>query len=301
MRVFGLFMAIAVAVTPAHAAELTGTLKKIKDANKIVLGVRDSGPPFSYIDNNQRYIGYSLDICSHVVDAIKKEIDAPNLRVEMIPVVSSTRIPLVTNGTVDLECGSTTNNADRQKQVTFSNSHFVTASRFASKKANNLRTIDDLKGKSVVSVAGSTNIVQLNKVNTERKLGLSIQAAKDTVEAFLLLETDRAAAFVIDDVQLAVLIALSKDPPAYVVSEEAFGLPDPAGMMMRRDDAPFKAVVNRATADLYTSPAMKGIYDKWFTSPVPPKGINFNFPMPKEVKHAFEHPSDSPDPHAYQD
>lgn len=300
IRLVSLIAALAIAAGPASAADLTGTLKKIKDSNKIVLGVRDGGPPFSYIDNNQKYVGYTIDICSKIVDAVKKEIDAPDLKVEMNPVTSSSRIPLMGNGTIDLECGSTTNNPERQRQVTFTNAHFVTASRFASKKSQNIKSIDDLKGKSVVSVSGSTNIIQLNKINAERKLGLNIQAAKDTVEAFLLLETDRAAAFVMDDVQLSILIALSKDPAAYTISEEAFGPPEPYGIMLRRNDEPFKAVVDRATADLYRSPEMKAIYDKWFLSPVPPRGINYNFPMPVELKRVFENPTDSPDPAKYK-
>ncbi|ACL61541.1 amino acid ABC transporter substrate-binding protein [Methylobacterium nodulans] len=304
MRIFGMILAMAlampVAAAPTGAGELTGTLKKIKDSNRIVLGVRDGGPPFSYIDNDQKYVGYTIDICDKIIDAIKKEINAPTLQVEMNPVTSSTRIPLMTNGTIDLECGSTTNNPERQKQVTFTNAHFVTTSRFASKKAQNINKIDDLKGKTVVSVAGSTNLVQINKVNSERKLGLTIQAAKDTVEAFLLLETDRAAAFVMDDVQLSILIALSKDPAAYTISEDAFALPEPYGIMLRRNDEPFKAVVDRATADLYRSPEIAAIYKKWFESPVPPKGINYRFPMPAELRRAFEHPTDSPDPASYK-
>jgi glutamate/aspartate transport system substrate-binding protein len=300
-RLLTLLCAAVLAVGPAAADELTGTLKKVKDANRIVLGVRDGGPPFSYIDNNQKYVGYAIDICSKVVEAVKKEIDAPNLQVDMLPVISSTRIPLMTNGTIDLECGSTTNNAERQKQVSFTNSHFVTASRFASKKSRGLTTIEDLKGLPVVSVAGSVNVIQINKVNAERKLGLTIQPAKDTVEAFLMLESDRAAAFVMDDVQLSVLIALSKDPAAYTISQDAFGPPEPYGIMLRKGDTPFKAVVDRATADLYKSPEIVAIYKKWFESPVPPKGLNYNFPMPAELKHAFAHPTDSPDPAAYQD
>ncbi|KAA0121283.1 amino acid ABC transporter substrate-binding protein [Methylobacterium sp. P1-11] len=300
-RWLGVAFAAALLIGSASAGELSGTLKKVKDSNKIVLGVRDGGPPFSYIDDDQKYVGYAIDICGKIVDAVKKELDAPNLRVEMIPITSSTRIPLMTNGTIDLECGSTTNNAERQKQVAFTNSHFVTASRFASKKAQAIKTIDDLKGKSIVSVAGSVNIVQIAKVNAERKLAMNVQGAKDTVEAFLMLESDRSAAFVMDDVQLSVLIALSKNPVAYTISDEAFGPPEPYGIMLRKNDEPFKALVDRTTADLYKSPEMTAIYSKWFESPVPPKGINYNFPMSAEVKHAFAHPTDSPDPAAYKD
>lgn len=297
----GVTLAVALLAGSASAGELTGTLKKVKDANKIVLGVRDGGPPFSYIDNDQKYVGYAIDICGKIVDAVKKELEAPDLRVEMIPITSSTRIPLMTNGTIDLECGSTTNNADRQKQVAFTNSHFVTASRFASKRSQNVRTIDDLKDKSVVSVAGSVNIVQIAKANSERKLNMNIQGAKDTVEAFLMLESDRSAAYVMDDVQLSVLIALSKDPGAYTISQEAFGPPEPYGIMLRKNDEAFKALVDRTTADLYRGPEITAIYAKWFESPVPPKGINYNFPMPPELKHAFAHPTDSPDPAVYRD
>ena len=300
MRLLTIILAAVLSAGLASAAELTGTLKKVKDGNKIVLGVRDSGPPFSYLGNDQKVVGYTIDICNKIVEALKKELDAPNLQVEMIPVTSSTRIPLMTNGTVDLECGSTTNNVERQKQVAFTNAHFVSASKFVARKAQNLRKIDDLKGKPVVSVSGSVNIAQLQKTNAERKLGVTVMPAKDTVEAFLLVEAGRAAAFVMDDVQLIVLIAQSKDPSAYEISEEAFGPPEPYGIMLRKDDAPFKAFVDRATADLYRSPEMAEIYRKWFQSPVPPRGVNYNFPMPESLRRAFEHPTDSPDPAAYK-
>ena len=300
MRVLTMILVSVLLAGPATAAEPTGTLKKIKDGNKIVLGVRDSGPPFSYLDNDQKVVGYSIDICNKIVEAVKEELDAPNLQVQMIPVTSSTRIPLKTNGTVDLECGSTTNNAERQKQVAFTNAHFVSASKFVARKAEGLRKIDDLKGKPVVSVSGSVNIVQLAKANAERKLGIAVMPAKDTVEAFLLVEAGRAAAFVMDDVQLIVLIAQSKDPSAYEISDEAFGPPEPYGIMLRKDDAPFKAFVDRATADLYRSPEMAEIYRRWFQSPVPPRGVNYNFPMPETLRRAFEHPTDSPDPAAYR-
>jgi glutamate/aspartate transport system substrate-binding protein len=283
----------------AGAAELTGTLKKIKDENRIVLGVRDAGPPFSMIDSEGKFVGYTIDICNRIVEAVRKGLNAPGIRVETNPVTSSTRIPLMTNGTIDLECGSTTNNADRQKQVAFTNAHFVATSKFAAKKAQNLKAIDDLKGKPVVSVSGSVNIVQINKINAERQLGMKVMTAKDVVEAFLFLESDRAAAFVMDDVQLSVLIAQSKDPSAYAISDDAFAPPEPYGIMLRRDDAPFKALVDRATAELYRSPEIETIYAKWFQLPVPPRGVNYALPMPAALKRAFAQPTDSPDPASY--
>jgi glutamate/aspartate transport system substrate-binding protein len=299
MRTLIVALSAALLSAPAMADEATGTLKKIKDDNRIVLGIRDSAPPFSYLDNDGKVIGYAIDICNRIVDVVRRELNAPGLRVEVNSITSSTRIPLMTNGTVDLECGSTTNNAERQKQVAFTNAHFVATSKYVAKKAQNLKTIDDLRNKSVVSVAGSVNIVQLNKVNAERQLGIRIMTAKDVVEAFLLVESDRAAAFVMDDVQLSILIAQSKDPSAYAISDDAFALPEPYGIMLRKGDAPFKAVVDRATADLYRSPEIRTIYAKWFQSPVPPRGIDYHFPMPAALARAFAHPTDSPDPSAY--
>lgn len=205
----GLLAALA---APAHAQEFTGTLKKIKDTGTIALGVRDSSLPFSYLDDKQKVVGYTIDICMKVIDEIKSELKLDKVDIKETFVTSSTRIPLMANGTIDLECASTTNNADRQKQVSFSNSHFLTASRFVSKKSQKMDKIDDLKGKSVVSVSGSVNLGQLIKVNAARSLGANVLTAKDVAEAFLMVETDRAHAFVMDDIQLVTMIAAAKEP-----------------------------------------------------------------------------------------
>lgn len=214
-------LAVAFAV-PVHAEELSGTLKKIKDTGAITLGIRDSAVPFSYIDDKQKIVGYAVDICMKIVDEIKAELKLDKLEVNENIVTSSTRIPLMANGTVDLECGSTTNNADRQKQVWFTNTHFLTASRFLSKKALKLDQVDDLKGKAVVSVSGTTNITQLNKANAARSLGITVMNAKDVPEAFLMVETDRAQAFVMDDIQLAAMITSSKDSSLYAIAPAHF-------------------------------------------------------------------------------
>ena len=283
----------------AQAQELTGTLKKVHDTRTITMGVRDSSVPFSYLDGNQKPVGYAIDICLKVVEAIKTELKLPELAVVMNPVTSSTRIPLMANGTIDLECGSTTNNAERQKQVAFSNTYFLTASKYLYKKSAGLATIDSLKGKSVVSTSGTTNIVQLNKVNTERGLGINVLAGKDHAESFLLVETGRAVAFVMDDVLLASLAAAAKEPGAYAISDDAFSQPEPYAIMLRRDDAPFKAVVDQATAKLFKSPEGAALYAKWFTSPIPPRNLNLNLPMAPVLAKAFANPSDSPDPAHY--
>jgi glutamate/aspartate transport system substrate-binding protein len=293
-------LAIGLCGSGANAQELTGTLKNVKETGAITIGYRDSSIPFSYLDDNQKPVGYAMDICYKIVEAVKKELKLDKLEVKLNPVTSATRIPLMANGTVDLECGSTTNNADRQKQVWFTNTHFLTASRFVSKKSSKINSIDDLKGKTVASTSGTTNIKQLNEANAARNLGINIIPAKDHAEAFLMVETDRAVAFVMDDILLASLAAGSKEPDAYVISKDAFSKPEPYGIMVRKDDAPFKKVVDAATAALYQSPEGQKIYDKWFTQKVPPKGLNLNVPMGPELKNEFAKPSDSPDPDSYK-
>ena len=299
MYLIGCAVAAMVFAGTANAEELTGTLKNIKESGAITLGYRDFSIPFSYLDDSQKPIGFAIDICYKIVDAVKKELKLDKLEIKLTPVTSSSRIPLLANGTIDLECGSTTNNAEREKQVSFTNTHFLTASRFVSKKSAKLARIDDLKGKSVVSTGGTTNIKQLNEANAARNLGINIITAKDHAEAFLMVETDRAAAFVMDDILLASLVAGSKDPAAYVISTDAFSKPEPYGIMLRKDDLPFKKVVDAATAAVYTSGEGQKLYDKWFTQKIPPKGLNLNTPIGPELKHEFAKPSDSPDPASY--
>jgi glutamate/aspartate transport system substrate-binding protein len=296
----GYALAAALCAGQAQAEELTGTLKNVKETGAITIGFRDSSIPFSYFDDNQKPIGFAMDICYKIVDAVKKELKLDKLEVKLNPVTSATRIPLMANGTVDLECGSTTNNVDRQKQVAFTNTHYLTASRYLSKKASKINSIDDLKGKSVVSTSGTTNIRQLTEANAARSLGITIIPAKDNPEAFLMVETDRAVAFVMDDILLAALVAGSKAPDDYVISKDAFSKPEPYGIMLRKDDPAFKKVVDAATAALYTSGEAQKLYDKWFTQKIPPKNLNLNVPIGPELKNEFAKPSDSPDPDSYK-
>jgi glutamate/aspartate transport system substrate-binding protein len=291
--------ALAIATTPLAAQELTGTLKKVKDTGSITIGHRDASIPFSYYDDKQKPVGFAMDICAVIVDAVKSELKLPSLEVKYQLVTSANRIPLMANGTVDLECGSTTNNVARQQQVSFTNSHFITASRYVTKKASKIRKIDDLKGKTVVSTSGTTNIKQLNDVNNEKKLGINVVPANGHAEAFLMVETDRAVAFVMDDILLASLVASSKTPDAYVISSDAFSLPEPYGIMLRKDDPAFKKVVDAATAKLYKSPQIAKLYTKWFESPIPPKGLNLKLPLSPALKKAFQNPTASGDPKDY--
>jgi glutamate/aspartate transport system substrate-binding protein len=300
LRMSGLALAAVFCAGHAGADELTGTLKKIKETGAITLSFRDSSIPFSYLDDRQTPIGFAMDICYKIVEAVKQELRLARLEVKLEPVTSSTRIPLLANGTIDLECGSTTNNPDRQTQVSFTNTHILTATRFVSKKSSRINSIDELVGKPVVSTSGTTNIKQLTEVNAARNLGINIIPAKDHAEAFLMVETDRAVAFVMDDILLASFVVASKDPDGYVISRDAFSKPEPCAIMLRKDDPAFKRVADKATAALYQSPEGEKLYDKWFMQKIPPKGLNLNVPIGAELKKAFARPSDSPDPDSYK-
>src|ERR1700716_171029 len=291
-------IAAALAAGPAFADDLTGTLKKIKEIGAITLGHRESSVPFSYYDDKQEVVGYAMDLCHRIVDGVKKQLNLPNLEAKLNPVTSATRIPLIANGTVDLECGSTTNNLERQKQVAFTITHFVTANRFVSKKSAALKTVDDLKGKTVVSTSGTTNIKQITEIGAQKGLNLNILAAKDHAEAFLMVETGRAAAFVMDDILLYSLVAASKSPKDYTISTDALSV-EPYGIMLRREDPSFKKVVDEAMIATYKSGAINPIYEKWFLKPIPPKGINLNVSISDAFKKVIASPTDSGDPAVY--
>ena len=296
-KVAAVLVSVGMLVGTAQAQE-TGTLKKIKDSGQITLGVRDSSIPFSYLDDKQSYQGYSIDICLKIVTAIQKHLGLTALNVTLNPVTSATRIPLMANGTIDLECGSTTNNLERQKQVAFAPTTFVTANRYLTKKSANIKSLDDLKGKSIVSTSGTSNLKQISSINSEKNLGMNVMTAKDHAEAFLTVETGRATAFVMDDILLASLAASSKAPADYTISSEALSV-EPYGIMMRREDPAFKKAVDAAVIALFKSGDINRIYTKWFQSPIPPKGINLNIPMSAPLKAVIAKPTDSGDPAAY--
>ncbi len=300
IRIAALALTVALGYGQGAAAqELTGTLKKIRDSGSITIGHRDASIPFSYYDDKQQPIGYAMDLCHRIVDAVKNELKMQKLDVKYQLVTSANRIPLMANGTIDLECGSTTNNLERQKQVWFTITHFVTANRFVAKKSAKLNKLDDLKGKTVVSTAGTTNIKQITELNTQKNLGVNIVSANGHPEAFLMVETGRAAAFVMDDILLYSLVATSKSPKDYVISKDALSV-EPYGIMLRKDDPAFKKVVDAAMVNTYKSGAINGIYEKWFQKPVPPRNINLNVPMSAQLKKVVSNPTDSGDPAAYK-
>jgi glutamate/aspartate transport system substrate-binding protein len=294
--VFALLAAAALAL-PAAAQE--GSLKKIKDSGSITIGHRDASLPFSYYDDKQRPVGYAMDLCHRIVDAVKAELKMPKLETKYQLVTSANRIPLMANGTIDLECGSTTNNLARQKEVSFTITHFVTANRWVAKKASKLKSLQDLMGKTIVSTAGTTNIKQITEINAQQNLGMNIISANGHPEAFQMVETGRAVAFVMDDILLAGLAAQSRSPKDYEISAQGLSV-EPYGIMLRKDDPAFKKVVDAAMTNTYKSGAINAIYQKWFQKPVPPKGVNLNLPMSGAFKKVVGKPTDSGDPKDYE-
>ena len=294
MRKFALPAAAALALAlaqPALAQELTGTLKKIKDSGSITLGHRDTSIPFSYYDDKQQVVGYSQELMLKVVDAIKAELKLPRLEVKLLPVTSENRITLVQNGTIDLECGSTTNTTERQKQVSFSNSIFVVGTRLMTRSNSGIKDFSDLAGKTVVTTAGTTSERLLRKMNGNDHMKMKIISAKDHGEAFLTLESGRAVAFVMVEVLLYGELAKGKNPGEWVVvgtpqSYEAYGC------MMRTDDPAFKKVVDAALARVMTSGEAEKLYARWFLQQIPPKGLNLNFQMSYALKKLYNSPND---------
>jgi len=256
-----------------------------------MLGHRESSIPFSYYDDQQQVIGYSQDLMLLAVEAVKAELHLDKLDVKLMPVTSANRVTLVQNRTVDIECGSTTNNLERQKQVGFSNTIFIVGTRLLTRKDSGLKDFPDLAGKNVVTTAGTTSERLLRKMNEERSMGMRIISAKDHGESFLTLETGRAVAFMMDDALLYGEMAKAKNPADWNVigtpqSREAYGC------MLPKGDAAFKQVVDKAIAQAMTSGRAEQIYNKWFRQPIPPKGLNLSFPLSNEMKALYKAPND---------
>ncbi|HJX16437.1 MAG TPA: transporter substrate-binding domain-containing protein [Candidatus Deferrimicrobiaceae bacterium] len=280
-------------VTSALAEELTGTLKKVKESGTITMGIRESSYPLSYLDDKQQPIGYHIEICNKIVDAVKKELKIANLKVQHQPVTSQNRIPLVTNGTVDIECGSTTNNEARQKQVAFALTTFVTNVRMVVKKASGITSLSQLDGKPVATTTGTTSVQLMRAHEKGKTINFKEVYGKDHADSFLLLETDRAVAFVMDDNLLAGLVTSSKNPQEYAIVGEVLNI-EPIAIMMRKDDPAFKKIADDTIRGLVKSGEIEKLYSKWFLSPIPPKNVNMNFAMSDTLKALIKNPSDAP-------
>jgi glutamate/aspartate transport system substrate-binding protein len=295
MKRIALFTLSLFALASFGAAAQEGTLKKIKDSGSITIGHRDASVPLSYYDDKQQPIGYAMDLCAKIVDAVKAELKMPAIKVNYQLVTSANRIPLMANGTIDLECGSTTNNIPRQEQVWFTMTHFVTANRWVAKKSANIKSLNDLKG----TTAGTTNIKQITEINAAQNLGMNIISANGHPEAFQMVETGRAVAFVMDDIILAGLAAQARSPGDYAISDVGLSV-EPYGIMLRKGDTAFKAVADKAMTEVYKSGQINAIWSKWFEKPIPPKGINMHLPMTEVFKKVVAKPTDSGDPKVYE-
>ena len=277
-------------LTSAASAQ---TLQKITDSNKITVSYRESSVPFSYLIGSTKAVGFSVELTEAIIEDVRKKIKKPNLEVAYMPVTSQNRIPLLVNGTYDLECGSTTNNSARGKDVTFAVSHFYTGTRLLTKKSSGIKNYADLAKKTVSSTTGTTNAQVIRKYSADKNLDMQLILGKDHDDSLLLVETDRSVAFAMDDILLFGLMANSKNPAALEVVGDSLQV-EPYGCMLRKDDPEFKTLVDGTLTRLMKSGEFSKLYDKWFMSPIPPKGVNLNLPMSEQLKANLNTPSDKP-------
>ncbi len=284
---------VSAATVAAYADEIESpTLQRIARSGTITIGHREDETPFSYVTPDGVVRGYSVEICARIADYVRQSLKLEKLETKYVVATAATRFLLVKTGKIDLECSATTNTAERREQVAFTYPHFITATRYVAKKSSNLSSIRDLAGRTVASTTGTINIEQLQNINRAEKLNISVLLAKLNSEGFAMVENNRASAFVMDGVLLAAQVAFSNTPNEYSISSEAFGPPEPYGIMLLKGDDGFKTLVNEALKQLFISGEIKKIYQKWFLSPVPPDGRNFNLPLSPELQTAFEEPKE---------
>jgi len=292
--VFALAAGVSISLAArAESQDLEGTLKKVRENGAITIGHRDSSIPLSYLDDKLQPVGFSIELCKHVVEAVKAKLGLASLNVKYNPVTSATRIPLVANGTVDIECGSTANMSSRQKQVGFSYTFFVPQFKWIARANRDIKSADDLRGKTVAVTAGTNTALFVNKMNNEEKLGMTIMQGKDHAESFLLVETGRAGAWMEDDILIAGFRANAKNPADFMLLEKAYPS-DPYALMLRKDDRQFKTLVDATLAELMRSGEFEKLYTRWFERPIPPRDINIQLPMSDALKRTVKEPNDRP-------
>ena len=274
-------------------AQTPSTLKKIADSNKITVSYREASVPFSYLIGSKTSVGFSAELTEAIIDDVRKKVKKPNLEVAYMPVTSQNRIPLLVNGTYDIECGSTTNNTARGKDVAFAINHFYTGTRLLVKKSSGIKNYADLAKKTVASTTGTTNAQVIRKYSADKKLDMQLILGKDHDDSLLLVENDRALAFAMDDILLFGLMANSKNPASLEVVGDSLQV-EPYSCMLRKDDPEFKKLVDGTITRLIKSGDFAKMYAKWFTSPIPPKGVNLNLPMSEELKANLKALSDKP-------
>ena len=272
---------------------MANTLEKAKTTGKFTLAYRESSIPFSYLGEDGKPLGFGWEMCKLIAEEVKKQTGRKDLVVESQAVTSQNRIPLIQNGTVDVECGSTTNNSERGKQVTFAINYFYTGTRFLVKADSGIKSINDLKGKKVVSTTGTTNYQILRNLNDEKKYGFELLGAKDHADALLMVESGMANAFGMDDILLYGLKASSKESAKLAVVGESIQV-EPYAIMFRKDDPKFQALVNKVITNSIKTGEFEKAYKKWFQTNIPPKNVNLNAPMSKELKDNLKALSDKP-------
>ncbi len=283
-------MASLLATSAFAADDLTGTLKKIKDSGSMTLGYREASVPFSYLQADGTPVGYGYEVCNRIADAVKKDLNMPNLKINYQPVTSANRIPLIQNGTVDIECGSTTNSKKRQEQAAFGTNYFGIQVTAAVWKDGPIKTLKDLAGKNVAVTSGTTTVELLKKFEKDNNITIRLLKTKNFAEAMKLVANKRADAFVIDDVLLAGQISTLPNPDDFKIIDESLST-EPYAPMFRKDDPQFKALVDKTITGMIKDGSLAKLYSKWFESPIPPKNVNLNFPMNKVTKDLFANPN----------
>ena len=281
---------LAGGVTAVHAED---TLKKIKDSGAATMGVRESSGALSYTLGDGKYVGYHVEICQHVLADVQKQLGLSKLDIKYLPVTSQNRVPLVQNGTVDIECGSTTNNLTRQKDIAFAVTTYVEEVRIAVKASSGITSITQLNGKTVATTTGTTSVQLLRKHERANSVDFKEVFGKDHADSFLLLESGRADAFVMDGQILAGNIAKSKNPADFKIVGEVLSV-EPIAIMIRKDDPAFKKAVDDSIKGLMKSGQIAKMYDKWFTQPIPPTNTKVGLPATEATKNAWANPNDKP-------
>lgn len=290
LKMTALALLLAIAVLPASADD---TLKKVSDSGRISVAYRESSVPFSYVAGAGKPVGFSVELTNAIVEEVRRRTGKPRLEVEFVSVTSQNRIPLLMNGTIDLECGSTTNNSTRAKDVAFAVNHFYTGTRLLAKKSSRIVNYADLAGKTVSSTTGTTNAQVMRKYNADNGLNMQLVLAKDHSDAMLLVDADRAVAFAMDDILLFGLMATAKSPADWEVVGDSLQV-EPYACMLRKDDPRFKELVDGVIGGMMKSGEFDRLYTKWFTAPIPPNNINLRLPMALQLRENLKNLSDKP-------
>lgn len=290
MRLNPLHFVLALSALASSASAET-VLERVAGGGKLVIAHRESSVPFSYLDANKQPVGYAVDLCLKIADAVRQRTGAKKMEVEFLQVTPANRIATVEEGKADLECGSTTNNAERRQKVGFTVPHFITGARLLVKAERNYNRIEDFKGKKVVSTKGTTPLKVLQEANQSRSLGVIILEAPDHAKAVEMVETGEADAFVMDDVLLYALAANRPQPKALKVVGK-FLTTEPLAIMLNKNDPAFKKLVDEEMRRLVISKEINTVYRKWFTEPIPPKQISLNMPVSYLLKDSWKYPTD---------